>query len=157
MKKLLFVKEQLKFHVLYLIHIQLMMLLIIIEELLIYLVIFQTQNEKNNFCRCLEESTHCEFNIDARIFVSKRKKLVHLSLSKTLSSYHFFHELIRFVRMYWNKRQYFYLGCFLIQARLNQMVKFKFDYILTVKRKCLKTLLTLKVYWVHSMTNQKRP
>ena len=34
----------------------------------------------NNFCRSLEESLHREFNIDARIFVSKKKKLVHLSL-----------------------------------------------------------------------------
>ena len=99
----------------------------------------------NNFCRCLGESLHCEFNIDACIFVSKKKKLVHFSFPNSLISYHF-DELVRFVRMYWNKRKYFYPGYFLMEPRLNQCVKFKFEYSLIVKRKCLKSSAAFKVY-----------
>lgn len=90
----------------------------------------------NSFCINLEEFLQREFKIEARVYVSKSKKLVHLSLNRPLLSYNFFDEIIKHIRYYWNRRKYFYLGYFLLlETRLNQSVKCKFDYILFAKRK----------------------
>ena len=61
----------------------------------------------NNFCKALEESIQREFNIDACVYVSKKKELVYLSLNRPLHSYLFFNKLIAFLKKYWNKRKYF--------------------------------------------------
>ena len=54
-----------------------------------------------NFCRHLTLSLPQRFNIDVDVRVSKKKKLVHMSLVKPLSSYRFFEEIIDFVKSYW--------------------------------------------------------
>ena len=90
----------------------------------------------NSLCVNVEEFLQREFKIEARVYVSKSKKLVHLSPNRPLLSYNFFDEIIKHIRYYWNRRKYFYPGYFLLlQPRSNQSVKFKFDYILLVKRK----------------------
>ena len=42
------------------------------------------------FCRCLSDSILKKFNIEADVFVSKKKKLVHIAFEKPLISYYFF-------------------------------------------------------------------
>ena len=55
----------------------------------------------NNFCRHLRESLSERYNIEVDAFVSKKKKLVHMSLVKPLLTYNFFEEMIVFIRNYW--------------------------------------------------------
>ena len=61
----------------------------------------------NSFCRSLTDPIQCEFNIDAKVFVSKKKKIVHLSLRKPLIYYSYFKKIISFIRKYWEDRKYF--------------------------------------------------
>ena len=44
----------------------------------------------NSFCENLGGSLRQEFEIEVKVFVSKKKKLVHMSLVKPLISYKFF-------------------------------------------------------------------
>ena len=44
----------------------------------------------NSFCRSLTDAIHFEFNINANIFVSKKKKIFHLSLHIPLIYYPYF-------------------------------------------------------------------
>ena len=59
----------------------------------------------NSFCSHLEQSLSNKFKIEVDFFVSKKKKLVHLSLFKHLLSYEFFKEIIEYIRFYWNNRK----------------------------------------------------
>ena len=68
----------------------------------------------NNFCKNLGDSLRDEFEIEVDVFISKKKKLVHMSWSKPLISYKFFKAIISFIRDYWNKRQRFYPGYFFV-------------------------------------------
>ena len=64
----------------------------------------------NSFCRHLRVSLSQRFSIDVAVCVSKKKKLVHLSLEKPLLSYHSFEEIIQFVNDVWQKRKLFFPG-----------------------------------------------
>ena len=123
---------------------QLVILLKIIEKVLIFLVNFFIQIDMNSFCRSLQQSFCWEF---------KKKKIVHLLLTKPLLSYYFFDEIIKFIRTHWNKRKYLFPGHVLIQPRLNQAIKFKFDHILIVKRRYVKHPLILRIYQTYFRTN----
>ena len=85
----------------------------------------------NNFCRQLRLSLSQRFNIDVDVYVSKKKKLVHMSLVKPLFSYCFFKEIIDFVKCYQQKRKFFFPGYFSIYLSL----KWRYDYVLIVKNK----------------------
>ena len=63
----------------------------------------------NSFCRSLTDAIQLEFNINANVFVSGKKKIVHLSLHKPLIYYPFFKQIIRFIRKYSESRKYFCL------------------------------------------------
>ena len=76
-----------------------------------------------------------KFSIEVDVFVSKKKKLVHLSFLKPFISYPFLEELIDFVKSYWQKRKYFYPGYYFIYPKRNQRLKWKFDYVFIVKNK----------------------
>ena len=84
----------------------------------------------NNFCTNLEDSLREEFEIEVEVFISKKKKLVHMSLVKPLISYNFFKDIINIIRDYWNKKQRFYPGYFFLYPKLNQSLKWRFDYIM---------------------------
>ena len=58
-----------------------------------------------NVCRHLRLSLSKRFNIDVDVYVSKKKKLVHMSLVKRLLSYHSFEEIIEFVKNLLAKRK----------------------------------------------------
>ena len=64
----------------------------------------------NNFCKALTDSLRSEFETEIEVFVSKEKKIVHMSLMKPLVSYSFFKDIIRFVRRFWGCRQQLYPG-----------------------------------------------
>ena len=53
-----------------------------------------------------------------------------MSLMKPLVSYKFFNEIIQFIKIFWYHRQKFYPGYFFIYPRLNQSLKWRFDYII---------------------------
>ena len=55
----------------------------------------------NRFCRDLKLSLLRRFNIDVDVYISKRKKLVHMSLEKPLFSYQYSEEIINFVNGFW--------------------------------------------------------
>ena len=57
----------------------------------------------NSFCRWIRSSLFQKFEIEVDVYVSKKKKLLHLSFLKPLVSYPFFEELIDFLKNYWQK------------------------------------------------------
>ena len=89
----------------------------------------------NSFSSHLEQSLSNKIKIEVDVFVSKKKKLVHLSLFKPLLSYEFFKEIIDYIRCYWNDRKKNFPEHFLICSKLNQTLKWHFDYIIIVKNK----------------------
>ena len=84
----------------------------------------------NSFCRSLTDAIQLEFNINANAFVSGKKKIVHLSLDKPLIYYPFFKQIIRFIRKYSENRKYFCLPYILRYPKLNQSIKWRFDYVI---------------------------
>ena len=84
----------------------------------------------NNFCRVLTDSLRSKFEIEVEVFVSKKKKAVHMSLMKPLLSYEFFNDMIKFIRKFWNCRQKFYPGYLFVYPKLKQSLKWRFDYII---------------------------
>ena len=96
----------------------------------------------NSFCQCLRLALLEKFNIDVNVFVSKKKKLLHLSLEKPLISYQSVKEIVSFVRNYWRQQKYFYPDYFYIRPRLNQSLKWRYDYIFLVKNKAYNKRLT---------------
>ena len=59
------------------------------------------KKEMNSFCVCLSEALQSKFDIDANIFVlKKKKKIIHLSLQKPLIQYPFYKRTITFIRKY---------------------------------------------------------
>ena len=75
----------------------------------------------NSCCRYLSDSSFKKFNIEAGVFVSKKKKLVHIAFETPLISYYFFHELINFIEHYWSERKYFFRDYQFTYPRLNQV------------------------------------
>ena len=53
----------------------------------------------NNFCESLGDSLREKFKIEVEVFVSNKKKLVHMSLRKPPISYKFLNRIINFVRI----------------------------------------------------------
>ena len=76
-----------------------------------------------------------KFKVEVDVYVSKKKKFVHMSFLKPLISNSFFEELIDFIESYWKKRKLFYPGYYFIFPRLNQRLKWRFDYVFIVKNK----------------------
>ena len=83
----------------------------------------------NDFCKALTDFLRLEFEIEVEVFLSEKKKIVHMSLMKPLVSYSFFKDIIRFVRRFWGRRLQLYPGYFFVQPILNQSIKWRFDYI----------------------------
>ena len=82
------------------------------------------------FCRVLTDSLRSRFNIEVDVFVSKKKKIVHMSLMKPLISDEFFKDILKFIEKFWCRRQKFYSGYFFIYPKLNQNIKWRFNYII---------------------------
>ena len=59
------------------------------------------------FSKCLSESIFKRSNIEADVFVLKKKKLVHIAFERPLISYYFSDELINFIEHYWHERKFF--------------------------------------------------
>ena len=64
----------------------------------------------------------------------KKKELRSHFVVKPLTSYLFFDDIVKFIRSYWQKRIFFFPGYTFINPRLNQGLKWGFDYITLVKR-----------------------
>ena len=88
----------------------------------------------NIFCICLTDALSKRFTTDAIIFVSKKKKHIHLSLNKPLSEYHNYKSIITFIRKYFEETRFFCEPYILNFPRLNQSIKWRHDYILAIKK-----------------------
>ena len=66
----------------------------------------------------------------------KQKKEVSAStLMKPLISYENVKAINNFIQTYWNQRKYFFSDYFYIRPKLNQSLKWRYDYIFLVKNK----------------------
>ena len=88
-----------------------------------------------------------EFDIDANVFVSKKKKIVHLSLYRPLISYSYFKDIIRFIRKYWKDRKRFCQPYVLQYPLLNQSIRWCFDFIIAARKK-IQTATTTEIKWM---------
>ena len=78
----------------------------------------------NNFCRSLTDAIRFEFNINVNVFVSKKKKIVHVSLHKPLIYYPYFKKIRSFIMKYLEDRKYVCPQPYNLQyPRLNQSIK----------------------------------
>ena len=89
----------------------------------------------NSICRCLRSSLSQKFKIEVDVYVSKKKELKHISFLKLLLSYSFFEDLIDYIKNYWQKRKFFYPGYYFIYPKINQSLKWRFDYVFIVINK----------------------
>ena len=79
----------------------------------------------NSLCTLLAEVISNKFNIDAIVFISKKKKHIHLSLKKPLYEYSNHNHIITFIRKYFEERIMFCEHYVLNFPRLNQSI---FDF-----------------------------
>ena len=89
----------------------------------------------NSICRCLRSSLSQKFKIEVDVYVSKKKELKHIPFLKLVLSYSFFEELIDYIKNYWQKRKFFYPGYYFIYPKINQSLKWRFDYVFIVNNK----------------------
>ena len=94
----------------------------------------------NSFCQCLRLALLEKFNIEVDVFVSKKEAPTFI-LGKT-SNFLSKCEGNSFIRNYWCQRKYFFSGYFYIRPRLNQSLKWRYDYIFLVKNKAYNKRLT---------------
>ena len=88
----------------------------------------------NSFCVCLSEALQSKFDIDENVFVLKKtKKIIHLLLQKPLIQYLFYKRIITFIRKYWEEKKYICEPYILRYPKLNQSIKWRFDYIISFK------------------------
>ena len=102
----------------------------------------------NSFCLSLSEALQSKFDIDVKVFVTKKEKIVHLSLRKPLIQYPFYKQIITFIRKYWYDREYFCEPYVLKYPKLNQSIKWHFDYVIALKKdKTVKKIEKWMLYW----------
>ena len=89
----------------------------------------------NSFCVLLADAIRNKFKRDAIVFVSQKKKNIHLSLRKPLYEYSDLRRVVSFIKKYFEDRNMFCRSYALNFPRLNQSIKWRHDYILAVKRK----------------------
>ena len=63
----------------------------------------------NVFCCYIKEELSKKFTIEADVFFSKKKELVHFAFTRPLISYPFYGEIIDFVVDQWEERKTFLL------------------------------------------------
>ena len=80
----------------------------------------------NDFCRNLRHSLTDKFEVDVDVYVSKKKKLVHISFVKPLISYVFFGDIVKFKRSYWQKRNNFFFGIYFYLSETESEFKIAF-------------------------------
>ena len=89
----------------------------------------------NTFCVLLTDAIHNKFNVDAKVFVSQKKKHIHLSLKKPLYECPDHRRIVSFIKKYFEDRVTFCSFYVLNFPRLNQSIKWRHHYIIAVKRK----------------------
>ena len=104
----------------------------------------------NNFCTCLTDALSIKFNVEAIVFVSKKKKHIHLLLDKPLFEYHNYKSILTFIRKYFEERRFFCEPYILNFPRINQSIMWRHDYILAIKKE-IKSCKLWMLYWTGSM------
>ena len=81
------------------------------------------------FCVFIKEKISEKFGIDVDVLISRKKRLVHFTFKKPLTSHVFFNYLIVFVKNEWEKRQRFLENYEIINPRFVYSLKWRFDYV----------------------------
>ena len=81
------------------------------------------------FCCYLEDALSKKSSLDADVFVSRKKKHVHIAFKIPISEYEFFDRLIDSISDEWEKRKIFFEDYKMIYPRLITSLKWKFDYV----------------------------
>ena len=97
----------------------------------------------NGFCTNLTERPINRFKIDAKVFVSKKKKHIHLPLTKPLFEHHDYKQIISFISKYFEDRIMFCEPYVLNFSKLNQSIKWRHVNILVIKKVSRLILQTL--------------
>lgn len=63
------------------------------------------------------------------LFVSKQKVLVNFAFNRPLISYLFFDDIIDFVSCQWEERTFFFSNFKTIYPRLNNSMRWKYEYV----------------------------
>ena len=81
------------------------------------------------FCCYLKDALSKKSSLDADVFVSRKKKHVHIAFKIPISEYEFFDRLIDSISDEWEKRKIFFEDYKMIYPRLITSLKWKFDYV----------------------------
>ena len=81
------------------------------------------------FCCYLKDALSKKISLDADVFVSRKKKHVHIAFKIPISEYEFFDRLIDSISDEWEKRKIFFEDYKMIYPRLITSLKWKFDYV----------------------------
>ena len=79
------------------------------------------------FCCYLKDALSKKISLDADVFVSRKKKHVHIAFKIPISEYEFFDRLIDSISDEWEKRKIFFEDYKMIYPRLITSLKWKFD------------------------------
>ena len=86
------------------------------------------------FCCYLKDVLFKIFSLDVDIFVSQKKRHVHIAFKIQISEYKSLDELNEFISNEWEKRIFFF-DYIMIYSRLISSMRWKFDYVFFEKKK----------------------
>ena len=89
----------------------------------------------NDFCTNLTEMLSNRFKIDVKVFFSKNKKHIHLSLTAPLFEHRDHKQIKNFICKYFEDRIMFCEPYILHCPKLNESIKLRHDYILAIRKK----------------------
>ena len=81
------------------------------------------------FCSHLKDALSKKFSFDADVFVSRKKKHMHIAFKLPISEYESFDRLIDYISDEWEKRKIFFEDYKMIYPRLITSLKWKFHYV----------------------------
>lgn len=87
------------------------------------------------FSISLKNAIWKKFTIRPDIFVSKKKKHIHIAFKKPFICYELFNELLNFVEKEWEKRREFFLNYEIIYPHLITSLKRRYDYLFCERKK----------------------
>ena len=87
------------------------------------------------FCHYLKDALFKKFSLSVDVFVSRRKKHVHIAFKIPISEYESFDDLIDFLSNEWEKRKICFGSYKMVYHRLIDSMKWKFDYVFFEKKK----------------------
>ena len=98
------------------------------------------------FCCYLKDAHFKIFSLNVDVFVSRKKRHVHITFKISISQYESFDELIEFTSNEWQKRKIFFFDYKMIYPRLKSSMRWKFGYsFLRRKKKIMESIALEKL------------